>query len=637
MCGIVALWDPFVAAAARHALAVDLASTLVHRGPDGSGAWTAPDAPLAVAHRRLAIRGLGDQGAQPMFGRYGTLAFNGELFGIEPLRQELAARGARFRGTSDTEVLLHALDEWGGRETLARISGQFAFVWWDERDRRLFLARDRVGIRPLYYAQEGARLVVASEQKAILPLPWVDDTVLPAATLRYLILGRTDDIGGETMVRGVRMLPAAHFAEWDGRTLTLERYFRFSDRPPAATVADVRRELERAVDEQLVSDVPLGAMISGGLDSSAVSLLADRARLSRHDERPLHLFCYADLGAEEDEQPFQRAVLAGLGSAHQVHWVSSTPATFVKRFHDYIHHQEAPYADVSSFAELSIAEEAQRRGVKVLLSGLGGDEVFAGYRTFFGPLFLDLVAAGDLGAVLELLAAAPAVAGRPEAYALPIIAAGAYHALPSGLRNLLTAVRSASTGHLPPQQIGLVAVDAWKRWHPHDGSGHTNAALRGAIESWCLPRFLAHSDRMCLAYGVETRVPILDERVVAAAFGIPAAGRVGRSGLKRALREALGDVLPVAVRERAWKLGFHVPLAPYVAAADEPLRAGYEVARAALGAAPPWERLEAAGRWSWGNLGAYLAWVRARRVAGVPPAIDHSRTNGGVAPPATSH
>ena len=614
MCGIVALWDPSLPPAERVSCARRLRDVLTHRGPDGEGLWSPAGnrtAPLVLGHRRLAIRGLGEQGAQPMSGAAGTLSFNGELFGVDALRRELEASGVVFRGSSDTEILLHALERWGMPAALDRIHGQFAFLWWSERDGNLYLARDRVGIRPLYWAQSNGRFAAASEQKGLLMLPWVDGTPHVDAVLRFLAMGRTDDVPGETLLAGVRSLPPGHWAAFDGHTLRQMRYHRIDTTPPVSTSADLRHELDRAVDEQLVSDVPLGATVSGGLDSSTVVALADRVRLARQDTTTLHLFAYHDERAEQDERRYQQAVLDAVRSPHAVHWVSSSPEALLRQFDHYVDHQEEPYADLSSYAEYCLAAEASRQGVKVLLSGLGGDEVFVGYVSFFGPLLLDLLRRGDFAAFGQTIRVAPDVLGRPGAFAQPL-AAAAYHALPARVRNGLSALRNARSAGLDAREAFRGGADAWRHWHRHDGAGTSNAALRGAIESWCIPRFLLHSDRMGLAHGVEGRVPLLDDGVIRAAFGVPPRERVGTDGLKASLRRAVADSLPPAVRERRWKLGFHAPVSVYVQALDERLRAGHAITRELLGGGAGYAELRPSSRWAWGALGCYLLWVRGR-------------------------
>jgi asparagine synthase (glutamine-hydrolysing) len=504
MCGISLIWDERCPSVARARLAQEMAEAIRHRGPDGHGLWAEPGAPVAIAHRRLAIQGLGEQGAQPMAhpGGKGILCYNGELFGAERVRKALIGEGVVFRGGSDTEVLMHALASWGVESTLAQVSGQFAFIWYDEARRRLFLARDRLGIRPLYLSLAGARLAVASEQKALLLLPWVDRTPRPEAMLRYLILGRTDDIPGETMLAGIRALPPGHWAEWDGVTLTEHRYYRAGTTVPPTTIADVRTELERAIGEQLVGDVPVGAMVSGGLDSSAVALIADRARLEGGVSSKIHLFAYHDALAEQDERPYQRAVLEAMKSPHEVHWVSSTPALLAADFERYVHHQEEPYGDVSSYAEYTIAAEAARHGVKVLLNGLGGDEVFLGYPAFLGPLMLDVLREGRFAEAAEIVRMTPSLG---EIGRFTAVFAAFYHALPARLRNTLMAARAARFGGLPRALTIESARDAFRDYHRNDGRGAANAALRGSIESWSVPRYLAHSDRVGLAAGVESR------------------------------------------------------------------------------------------------------------------------------------
>lgn len=613
MCGIAGLWDPSLVASDRVALASRMGDRIRHRGPDDAGVFAGASHPVVLAHRRLAIQGLGEQGRQPMLHEATNCAliYNGELFGCDPLRLELVRRGHVLRGTSDTEVLLHALVEWGVPEALDRIRGQFAFAFFDGRDGRLHFARDRVGIRPFYFAQSSNRFAFASEQKSLFLLPWVDRSPHRAQLLRYLALGRTDDVPFDTMLEGIRSLPPGHHGTWDGAELRIVRYARVSDTPSATTIGEVAAHLERAVDEQLVGDVPVGAMVSGGLDSSSVALLADRARSKRGVTEPFHLFLYHDARAEADERPFQRAVLSAMKSPHSVHWVSSSPSEFADAFDDYIDHQEEPYGDVSSYAEYVIAREARAVGVKVLLSGLGGDEVFLGYPSFIGPTVLELLEKGDHVALRGLLQSVSAITGRGRRAQLEVAGAAGYYLLPARLRNALTAARAGASAALAAREIWQAARDGYTTYHPYDGAARTNAALRSSIESWCVPRYLLHSDRVCLAWGVEGRVPLLDDRLIEAAFGIPVGARVGSVGLKATLREAARSVLPTEVTERRWKLGFHAPLTPYVDAVAPRLIAGLSKAAEALGTTPPdWDRLPSALRWRWGVLGTYLGWTQ---------------------------
>lgn len=614
MCGVVALFDPRQDVRALQEATCSMISRIRHRGPDGDGVWTAESSPLALGHCRLAIRGLGEQGAQPMQdhrGR-GVLSFNGELFGVEPTRRDLERLGVPFRGTSDTEVLAEALAEWGVEETLSRIHGQFAFVWWDHLTRRLVLARDPIGIRPLYWTAAAGRLAAASEQKALMGLPWVDRTPNRAAMLRYLLMGRTDEVPGETMLEHVQALEPGHFLVWDGTAARNSRYLRIPVEVAATSVADLRRELDRSVAEQLVADVTVGCMVSGGLDSTTVLMLADRARVEAGTREPLHLFAYHDALAESDEREFQQAALDSVKSPKVVHWVSSSPRQLRDEFDTYVAHQEEPYGDASSYAEFCIARRAKESGVKVLLAGLGGDEVFLGYPAFMGPAMLDLLRGLELRSAVEMVQVSSELAGTGDAAPRPVLAA-AYHAVPASIRNAATAWRSSSGLALSRRARLRGCSDAAVRWHRHDGSRHANAAQRGSIESWCIPRYVLHSDRMTLAHGVEGRVPLLDVGLIEVAFGIPVNQRVGPRGLKEALRRAAADVLPEAVLERRWKQGFHAPLRAYVRELDSMLQARAEHAARALRQRLRWGSLPVHARWRWGNLGAYLQWIGAPR------------------------
>ncbi len=231
-----------------------------------------------------------------------------------------------------------------------------------------------------------------------------------------------------------------------------------------------------------------------------MALLADRARLEGGVSSKIHLFAYHDTLAEHDERAYQRAVLDAMKSPHEVHWVSSTPARLAADYERYVHHQEEPYGDISSYAEYTIAHEAARHGVKVLLNGLGGDEVFVGYPSFLGPLMLDVLRERRFAEAVEILRVTPSLG---EISRFNAIFAAAYHALPARLRNTLMAARAGRSGGLPRALTLHAARDAFRDYHLHDGHGAVNAALRGSIESWSIPRFLAHSDRMGLAAGVE--------------------------------------------------------------------------------------------------------------------------------------
>jgi asparagine synthase (glutamine-hydrolysing) len=618
MCAIFGLWDPTIAVVERRRLARHALARLAHRGPDGEGTFEADVRPLVLGHRRLAIQGLGPQGAQPMADHRGAgcVVFNGEIFNVVELRDALAAEGVRCAGRSDTEGLVEALALWGVARPIERARGQLAFAWYEHATRTLHLVRDRLGVRPLYVARTTHRLAIASEVKGLLGLSWVDRRMRPEPCLRYLLTGRTDDVPGETTFAGIDLLEPATHATWDGSTFASRRYWRVPVDPPPVVAADVRAALDRAVSRQMIADVPIGAMVSGGIDSSAVMLLADRLRKESAETAALHLFAYHDVAALADERPYQRAVLAAVQSPHVTHWVSSSPADLSRDLGSYVDHQEEPYGDVSSYAEFCIARLARERGVRVLLSGLGGDEVFTGYPAYIGPLVRDLLREGSVGAARDLLVSLPAVMGTGGLVdnGLRAVAAAAYYSLPAPVRHAATALRSASARRVPRTLWLAGARDAWRTGHPGDGRRRLNASLRASIESWAIPRYLLHSDRMGLAHGVENRVPLLDEDLIEVALGVPTALRCDRVGLKASLRAAAGRVLPREIAERGWKLGFHAPLGTYVRGLDESLRAGCGEAASFLGRGPRYDDLAPADRWLWGNLGFFIRWARDQAV-----------------------
>ena len=360
-----------------------MTDAIAHRGPDGEGQWC--EGAVGLGHRRLAILDLTPAAQQPMISadqRY-VLVYNGEVYNFAELRTELQGAGYRFQSRSDSEVVLVALAAWGVK-ALTRFNGMFAFALWDRSAQRLLLARDRYGIKPLYYAQQDGNLAFGSEQKAILALPGFRRTLDPAALLEYFTFQNlfTD----RTLLRDVRMLPAGHYAEYDLRaaapTLRLTRYWDFHFREPARPVADAEyvaeldRLFQQAVTRQLVADVPVGCYLSGGLDSGAIAAVAARVQPG------LKTFtCGFDLRSASgielayDERAAAAAMAARFGTDHTA--IMLRAGDMERVMPQLAWHLEEPRVG-QSYPNFYAAELA-RRSVKVVLSGSGGDELFGGY------------------------------------------------------------------------------------------------------------------------------------------------------------------------------------------------------------------------------------------------------------------
>jgi asparagine synthase (glutamine-hydrolysing) len=530
MCGIAGVLSLEAGRRVPRGLGAAMCADLRHRGPDGAGDHEDPGGAVGLGHTRLAIIDLAG-GRQPMSTPDGrlTIVFNGEIYNHERLR---AARPHRaFRTRSDTEVILHVYDE-DGLDGLTQLAGMFAFALWDAPRRRLVLARDRLGIKPLYWTVAGGLLAFASEIPPLLRVPGVRRTV-DAGALRYFLTLRTVP-APLTLFRGIQKLAPAHqLVCEDGAVEPPRAYWSLATAPrPARTdLEDAARELHRRIDtavgEHMLSDVPVGAFLSGGLDSSLIV-----ACMRRRAPRDLHTFSVGAEAPAASELPYARSVSAYLGTHHHEHRL--TPPDVLAVLPGLIERFADPVADPAAIPLYVLAAAIARHGLKVVLSGEGSDELFAGY-----PDYAERLAAqrGWRGAVWRLTGGLPPYFGHAavaqsemlrallphdEAVELPIVAEHAAAARAAGMDALQS----------------MLFVDLVVRL-PED--------------------LLARTDRVTMAHGVEARVPFLDHTLVEHAFWLPSAvkvqGGVGKQVLKRAAR---ADV-PAEIVDRP-KAGFPTPV-----------------------------------------------------------------------------
>jgi asparagine synthase (glutamine-hydrolysing) len=557
-----------------------MSDTLRHRGPDDSGIWVDPRAGAALALRRLAILDLSPEGHQPMSSACGrwVIAFNGEIYDFRAQRTELESRGHSFRGHSDTEVLLAAIREWGPRAALERVNGMFAFALWDRRERRLVLARDRLGIKPLYYGWAGDTLVFASELKAIRAHPGFRGEIDRGVLSLYL---RHDYVPApHSIYRGVFKLPPGTFLETDAaaaRTAAapvaywsaeaaIERGLADPFRgTPGEAVDELAALLADAVRMQMESDVPLGAFLSGGVDSSTVVAL-----MQSQSSRRVKTFTVGFPESTHDESAHASAVAAHLGTDHTELRVSPESAlAVVPRLAEWY---DEPFGDPSAIPTFVVCEMA-RAHATVALSGDGGDELFAGYsRYFWGDLLIRRLR--PLPAWLRPIAKR-AIQGVPlDAYD------GAARLLPRSVRPPLLGDRA----HKLAEVIEAPTPDATYRrllshWNgpPVVGGAEEPAAipwneigreripeLIGRMQAIDLSSYLpddilAKVDRASMAVSLEVRVPLLDHRVVELAWRLPFAFKVQGGVTKWILRQVLERHVPRALVDRP-KMGFGVPL-----------------------------------------------------------------------------
>ena len=531
-----------------------MSAALAHRGPDDDGYYL--DATVGLAMRRLSIIDL-TSGQQPVANEDGSVqvVFNGEIYNYRALREELIARGHTLTTTTDTEVIVHLYEDLGPR-LVDRLRGMFAFALWDARQRRLLVARDRLGIKPLYYAEVGGRLCWASELKAILALPEVDRR-LDWGALGHLLTAQVTPPAG-SIVAGVKKLEPGHIllASADGR-VSIERYWDVRFEPqrgrPASELADeLALRIEESVRLHLVSDVPVGAFLSGGMDSSAV--VGTMARLAR---TPVKTFAIGFAEADYDELEFARLVARRFGTDH--HELILGPEKLAD-LEDLAWHLDEPLGDSSAIPTYMVSRLAAA-SVKVVLSGDGGDELFAGYDKYEVESrerryrLLPGVARRAIGEISHRMPAGMRGRNYLRHIALP------------GVDRYLDAVtlfrRDRMLSLLSPDAARLVGhEDPWirERLRLTEGAPHWLSAMQYADLHGYLPLdILTKVDRMSMAHSLEARVPLLDHELVEFAATIPPELLLRNGSRKDLFKRAMRGLLPEAVISRP-KRGFAIPL-----------------------------------------------------------------------------
>lgn len=557
MCGIVGVAGR--AGAIDEALLVRMRDTLCHRGPDAQGLWRAADGSVALGHRRLSVIDLSVAAGQPMSDASGRLhiIYNGELYNYRELGRELQSRGHGRRTASDTEVVLEAYRAWG-TECLARFVGMFAFALWDEDARRLFVARDRVGEKPLFYRQAGGALHFASELKALLVHPEAPRTLDREALEYYLACGFVP--GDRCMLSGFRKLAPAHALTYepDRDALVTWRYWELPPAQPDGASAEALAEeleglLEQSVRGQLIADVPVGILLSGGLDSSLVTAFA--ARVSSH---PVHTFTVTFPGhGRFDEAPHARLVASHFGTRHSE--VVAAPAT-VDLLPRLAAQYDEPLAD-SSMVPTYLVSRAIRASATVALGGDGGDELFGGYQPYrwilqqesvrrFVPAFLQRV-----GRAAVERWAPPGTRGR--SYLL-----GYTTALSDRIAHLRVFFDPAGRARLL-RDHGDAAPERFLGTLVDPGATPVQRLTRTDFLTYLPDDILVKVDRAAMLASLEVRAPLLDHRIVEFAFRrVPDRLKVTTTTRKLLLRQLAKRLLPGEF-DTARKQGFSVPLATW--------------------------------------------------------------------------
>jgi asparagine synthase (glutamine-hydrolysing) len=556
MCGFVAKIS-----AAGHPIDTGLlermADSIRHRGPDGGGRFV--EGGVGFAFRRLAIFDLAPTGDQPMTsadGRY-VIVFNGAIYNFIELRAELEALGHTFRSSGDTEVLLTAWRQWGP-ECLARLNGMWAFLIYDRRERRVFGARDRFGIKPLFWHRTRTSVLFSSEIKCIRDAG-IAEISLDWQTIADHLLEERLDAGERTLYRGVQRVPAGCWFEVEpSGNIKWARYWSLPDavaatsmpRDPVAAWAEL---FDDAVRLRMRSDVPIGVLLSGGLDSSSIMCSMARQLGPRGARQPgLFALCYMD--PEFDETPYIEATLAQTGGT--LERLETGAESLWGSLTDHLWHQDEPVHSFSSVVVHQLMKLARERGIKVVLNGQGADELLAGYRSYFMDYWLELVRAGRLGTARREIAAFAHAHGQPVAGLLP-------RTLATVLRQFLHSLPghasiSRRRRRPPPERDAWVSAEVRRHWIP-SGQGAARSlgeALRTSLEQAHLPLYLRTEDRNSMAHGVELRLPFLDYRLVSLAFRLGSEWKIRGEYTKVLLREAMAGRIPDIVRTRVQKFGF---------------------------------------------------------------------------------
>ena len=587
MCGITGfLQQGTTTAEILRGQVMRMAETLVHRGPDDAGAWVDEAAGLAFGFRRLAIIDLSPAAHQPMLSANSrfVLVFNGEIYNYRDLRADLEKRGVRFRSASDAEVLLECVSAWGPMLAFERLWGMFAIALWDREERILYLARDRLGKKPLYYASMGGSFLFASELKALRVHPAFDATIdrnALAAYLRYgyvpaphAIYGSARKLlpGHYAVVRGAGSIQVQPY--WDAAAVTYRALSQRSIPDETEAIKELESLLLDAVARRMIADVPLGAMLSGGIDSSAVVAL-----MQRQCPRPVKTFTIGFRDAAYNEAVAAKAVAAHLGTEHTELYV--TPEEAQEVIPDLPRLYDEPFADSSQIPTFLVCKMA-RKHVTVCLSGDGGDELFGGYTRYMLAQ-----------RIWDIARRVPRSARRGAAKIIRSMPTQTWDAMYRGVERWLPSKwRMTLPGDKAHKLAGLLAaahpdglyrtlVSVWK--NPNDlviGGSEPETILDDASLRERFPDFtermmfwdlvtylpgdiLTKVDRASMGVSLEARSPLLDHRLVEWAWKIPMNLKSRKGQSKWLLRQVLYKYVPPGLVERP-KMGFGIPLGEWL-------------------------------------------------------------------------
>ncbi|MBL6932866.1 MAG: asparagine synthase (glutamine-hydrolyzing) [Rhodospirillales bacterium] len=603
MCGIAGILETNGSKRVAPEALVSMGNSMAHRGPDGEGTWISPDGNIGLAHRRLAIVDLSDKAAQPMSDGHDKawITFNGEIYNHALLRIELEKAGRQFRTDhSDTEVLVHGYLEWGIEGLLQRLEGMYGFAIWDVEKRKLTLARDRIGIKPLYFTKSGGRFHFASEIKAILTDPSIERDIDPQALNHFLSFMVAP--APLTMFKGIFKLPAAHLMEVSAEgTMSFRRYWDPApgqDIDPAETnrlssselesfyTRGIRTRLEQAIDKRMMSDVPFGVFLSGGIDSSA-----NVALMSQMMDRPVDTFTVGFKDHKHlNELEYANRIAKDFKTNH--HEVLIDESDMIGYLDDLVHHQDEPIADWVCIPLYFVSKLAKDSGVTVVQVGEGSDEQFCGYDSYMTYLNLHrkfwdgyMKSPSPLrkmvGGSAEVLSS---LSPRFDKFTEVLSRAGKDQELFWSGANAFWNVHkqrvlhgnSTTTDLAELEEAGLDItginasdsaaitssyLDPFDKAHPEQDQLTRMAYSEFRLR---LPELLLmRVDKIGMSTSIEARVPFLDHKLVEFTMDIPMDWKIKGGETKYLLKKALEDLLPDKILYRE-KMGFAAPMAEWL-------------------------------------------------------------------------
>ena len=558
MCGIVGIID--FESKIDSELLKRMRDTLSHRGPDGAGIYLTRDSKVGLAHRRLSIIDLSSAGNQPMCNENGTIwvTYNGEIYNFQELRKELEKCGHIFKSHSDTEVIIHSYEEWG-EMCVNKFRGMFAFGIFDEKNEKLFLARDRFGIKPLFYYWDGERFIFGSEIKAIITHPKVKRDIDLSAIYDYLTYMYIPT--PKTIYKNIKKLPPAHSLAFDNESINIKEYWdvHFESKEMSEKECGdlVNKYLTESMKMHLISDVPIGVFLSGGLDSSIVT-----AKMSNLIEEPAKTFSIGFDVKEHSEIEYARIVANRFKTDHYEKIVAKD--VLDEMLPKVICMYDEPCSNSSAIPTYHVSKLAKER-VKVVLSGDGGDEVFAGYSWY--DRWLNVQKFNCIPSCLKRSAFDIANALSKRIKLLPNPNFIAYIFLPHGGLEQYGYLMSVFT---PEEKRDFLSEDFLQDFSGYDDYWYFRKYWREELDSISRMQYLdmktylhedclTKVDRASMAVGLEVRVPFLDHKLVETVASFPPSLRYNNGEKKYILKRAMEDVLPKEILERG-KKGFSAPI-----------------------------------------------------------------------------